>query len=363
MNKNVIVIPCLEPTSKLLSYIDELVMNEFKHIIVVNDGSGREYDEIFNEIEKKQGCKVLGYSKNCGKGYALKWAYQYIAFHLKDAKGIITVDSDGQHSIQDVCKIDDRLTSLQDKKTLVLGARDFSGENIPFKSRLGNRVSSFMCMLLNGKWFKDTQTGLRGFDIQLLPMMLSVEGDRFEYEMNVLNQCLQNKVNVMSESIQTIYENNNKSTHFKAVSDSFCIAKAILGQFIKFAGVSCLSSLVDLSIAWILFEQLKNYIQNDFLRIACATIIARLISMSINYILNKYAVFDESKKRSKSIGRYIVLCIIVMCLSSCSVFLMKCLLKLDEKMIKVLVDMLLFVFSYKMQKQWVFHQREGNYGT
>ena len=105
MNKEIVIlIPSYEPTSLLIDYVNEL-NNYFKYIIVVNDGSDNSYVSIFNDVK----ALVIGYEDNHGKGYALKYGYQYIKDNIKDIKGIVCVDSDGQHLCKDVIRVADRI--------------------------------------------------------------------------------------------------------------------------------------------------------------------------------------------------------------------------------------------------------------
>ena len=57
--------------------------------------------------------------------------------------------------------------------------------------------------------------------------MLKTNGDRFEYEMNVLLDATREKIKIIEVPIETIYIENNKSSHYKVVRDSFMIYKQI----------------------------------------------------------------------------------------------------------------------------------------
>ena len=79
-NEFFILIPSLNPTNDLIVYIDELIKNNFTNIIVVNDGSKKECDEIFKAIERKKECILLKHETNLGKGKALKDGLEYLIF-------------------------------------------------------------------------------------------------------------------------------------------------------------------------------------------------------------------------------------------------------------------------------------------
>ena len=353
----VVVIPTLEPTTLLIDYANHLISKEFLHIVVINDGSSDKYNSIFEKLNRIDECTVITHDENRGKGAALKTGYQFIKDHFPKCQGVITVDSDGQHTIEDVCKIAKKLAT--EKGCLLLGCRNFSLPSIPIKSRIGNRLSSVLFLILYGKWIGDTQTGLRRFDINLLDEMIQVEGERFEYEMQVIISCIIKKIPIKQIEIQTIYENNNKSTHFQAIHDSVKIAKVIFSNFSKFFSSSIISSLVDITIAWFLLDLFRNnFANNDLLRIALATCLARVVSMLVNYSINKKVVFKDKNTQNKSFVKYILLCIPIMLLSTILVYITHHFFQLNDKIMKILVDSLLFLLSYKLQQNWVFNKSQ-----
>lgn len=354
----IIVIPSLEPTQVLITYVEQLIMHKFFHIIVVNDGSNQTFDRIFQELKRIHGCTVLAHEVNQGKGAALKTGYTYIKEHFPECKGIITADSDGQHAVEDVCNLAQELQKT--KGTLLLGSRNFSLPSIPTKSKVGNRISSILFFCLYGKWIGDTQTGLRGFSTALLEEMIQIQGERFEYEMQVIISCVVKKIPMKQIEIRTIYENNNAGTHFQVYADSVRIAKVIFRNFFRFCSSSVASAVVDIGIAWFLLDFLKGYIVNhELLRIGVATGMARIISMLVNYSMNKILVFEDKKKNVGSFIRYIMLCVLIMSLSTLFVYGTYQGLGWNEKIAKVVGDSLLFFVSYQMQQLWVFDRKEG----
>ena len=70
MQTPVVIIPALTPDNNLVSLVGRL-REEGLSIIVVDDGSGSEYAEIFQRVEKT-GCVVVHHSQNLGKGMAIK---------------------------------------------------------------------------------------------------------------------------------------------------------------------------------------------------------------------------------------------------------------------------------------------------
>ena len=348
----VILIPSLEPDERLPAYIRHLAESGFGHIVVVDDGSGEAYQPIFQEVEGIPGAAVLHHEVNRGKGVALKTGYRWIQEHLPEADGVITADADGQHTVKDCVRLANMLGD--GKQALYLGSRDFSLPNIPPKSRTGNRITSIVFKVLYGPWLPDTQTGLRAFRREELPFMIAVEGERYEYEMKVLIACARAKIPIIPVEIETIYENNNEGTHFHPVRDSWRIYKVILGEFLKFMG----SSLICMAIDNGLFNLLNLAVFHNGQAAAAqpiliSTIVARVVSATVNFLLNRNLVFKDHQNAGKQLVRYIVLCVGIMLASGCCTWLLGQ-IGIHSTIGKLIVDTCLYFVSYRVQQSWVF---------
>lgn len=353
-DETIILIPSLEPDDRLLSYVRQLRDYGFTNLVIIDDGSGEKYQHIFEELEDN-GCALLRHAQNQGKGEALKTGFRYIAQHYGQAHYVVTADSDGQHAAEDVYRIAQE--AKRRPNDLLLGVRDFSEGDIPPKSLFGNRMTSFIFALLYGKKLSDTQTGLRAFGTELLSFMLDVRGKRFEYELQMLISCIQSGIGIHTVPIQVIYENGNAGTHFKAIQDSARVMGVLFSNFFRFISSSVASSVVDLGIAWFLIDFLRPLMGDQhYLRILLATVIARVISIVVNYVLNRYFVFRKEDSRG-SLWRYLTLCGLVILLSSTGVYLFHTLFLVDEKAAKFVCDAILFLLSFQLQRRWVFAAR------
>lgn len=356
-----VLIPSLSPDDRLPAYVNELHEAGFGLILVVDDGSGAEYQPIFTRIAAWEGCHVLHHEVNRGKGQALRTGFAYIREHT-GLTGILTADSDGQHTVPDTLRL---AGELGKKEELLLGSRDFSrnNKNVPPKSRFGNRMTSFVFRALYGHWLPDTQTGLRAFDRKLLDFMLSVTGDRFEYEMNVLIRCAGARIPMRAITIETIYMEENKGTHFHPIRDSWRIYKLLLGSFLRYSAASILSFLLDtllvgLLMLWVFRDRQGEKILEMFeFRALVAVPIARLFSAPVNFLLNRNFVFRAKENRGAA-GRYITLAV-------CSLIVTTLVFSFLDKYVTVpflhlalyvLVQVAMYMVNYRVQKAWVFPQ-------
>lgn len=212
--KLAILIPTFNPTDKLIKTINNLKENGFKHIIIVNDGSFN--NEIFSKIEVD---RILKHDFNEGKGKALKTGFEYLK--KLDFDGAITLDDDLQQDILDIKKIADYFLK---NEGIYFGVRNFEGA--PFLRKFANKIISKVFKVLYKEDICDTQTGLRCFPKKMFPWLTEIEGNGFEYEMNVLKTLVKEKYTINKVYIKTIY--NGGKSHYHAIKDSYKIIKAIL---------------------------------------------------------------------------------------------------------------------------------------
>ncbi len=348
----VILIPALNPTLKLVSLIQEVLdrlsaerNDRESRIIIVNDGSDKGCSRIFGALED-MGCEVLCHERNMGKGAALKTGFRHVLEHYSDAAGVVTADADGQHSPRDILRLAQVLENGTDG--LVLGVRDFDGENVPLKSRIGNKITSLVFHMQTGRRLNDTQTGLRAVPMSCLDILCQAGGDRFEYEMNMLLLAHSRGIPFITVPIETIYRESNSSTHFRPFKDSALIYRDI----VKFSLSSGLCAAVDFG----LFTLLTAFaLGGDYAGITFATVLARIFSGTLNFILNKYVVFEARNKGSHL--KYITLFLVQMLLSSQLTALFAN-TWLSVSAAKLIVDISLFGMSFFIQRKIIF-KKEG----
>ncbi len=351
-NKVVLLIPSLNPDDKLIKLIEELKKEEFNNIVVVNDGSKQECLHYFDLIKNEYNCHVFTHFKNLGKGRALKNAFNYILTNFQDFKTVITLDSDGQHKVEDVIKLAQQFENVEDK-TLGLGCRKFGKKDVPFRSKFGNIFTRMLLKVLCGISVSDTQTGLRAFTKETMKEFMNVSGERFEYEMNMILATKNKDIKIVECPIQTIYIEENKSSHFNPIKDSFKIISRLFAVFFKYTIASILSFLIDIGFFALFVALTKSWVSAS-LYIILSTIFARVISSVFNFLVNKNTVFKQKEKSPKFFIMYFSLVIINMVLSAVlvDVFVKYC--AFQEIWAKVLVDGTLFILSFVLQRDIIF---------
>ena len=352
-NNIYVIIPSLNPDEKLKNTVRGMLDAGFERIIIVNDGSDNEHLENFPHSDEN--ITVIHRRQNHGKGAALKVAFRHILRNCPDAAGVVTVDGDGQHSPQDAAACAAALDGIG--KGAVLGCRDFSGEDVPKRSRMGNHTTSFVFKVLCGMEISDTQTGLRAFPVSLLPLLLSVKGDRFEYETNMLLKFRQCGVKIKEVPIETVYIEENATSHFRPIQDSLRIYRFIIVYFLS----SAISFVADLSVFYLAMKLLGASL-GKWAELT-ATAIARAISSVINYNINRTKVFNADSKSHGKLARYYALAIPQMFISAGLVTLVSHLLKATPflaTVIKLIIDTVIFFVNYRIQQTWVFAETKEN---
>ncbi len=347
------VIPSFEPPYAFVDYVQRLLDGGITKVFIINDGSSEKYDGVYNQISNIEGATLLTYDKNHGKGYALKYAFNYIKKHFSSPYVIVTADCDGQHKVEDVLKVSK--TALKNENGLILGVRDFNAENVPKRSKIGNVSTRRLFKLLYGMKITDTQTGLRAFSHKLISKMIKVSGNRFEYEMNVLISLYNQDVPFIETKIKTIYEKKSedvdKRSHFKTVSDSIKVWGVLLKNINNYVLVVVISLVIELLVftigEYFLFSSLTPQICTLF-----STLTARVLSSIFNYLLNFKYVFNGKGKTT--IIKYYVLWFTLLTLSYFFTNLFGNVLGLPILPFKILTDFVLSIFSYKIQATWVF---------
>lgn len=339
----VLIIPAFNPDATLIKLLAEhRALNLAQECIIVNDGSHEASSALFIALEQ-QGYVVLHHDKNQGKGAALKTAMNYYLAHFSNHyAGVITADADGQHSIHDIVKMS-RLF-LDDTTQLHLGVRQISKAHIPLRSRVGNVVTKYLFNCLTKSRINDTQTGLRVIPRQLVQSLVlsSRSGYEFEFEMFFIARQLDFKIKQIP--IETIYIDNNRSSHFNPLFDSL----RIYYVFIRFCCVAMCSFLLDFSLFGFLY-----YFSNQA---ALSVVGARLISVPFNFFLNKNISFKYKDKLVYSALLYVLLACVIG-LSSFQLMSLLHYLGFNIYLSKIMAEFLIFIANFVIQYVFIFAKR------
>ncbi len=336
----IILIPAYEPDLRLPQLVRSLrEAAPAASVVVVDDGSGPAYRGVF-DVTAGVGAEVLRLDENHGKGAALKRGFAWAVQH-RPGEAVVCADSDGQHAVPDIVAVAEQVAP----GSMVLGGREFTG-TVPVRSRVGNTVSRWVFRAVTGTAIRDTQTGLRGYPADLLGWLLSVEGERFEYESNLLFEAKRAGVRVVEIPIQTIYLDANASSHFRPVRDS----ARIYGRLLGFVA----SSLAGAGVDWVGVLLLSALTGN----LLVSVVGARVLSAAVNFSLNRTAVFADHGPLQLALRRYAVLACGIL---AGNYLLLVALTHVGLPLVvaKLITEVVLFIASYVVQHRVVFAGRRS----
>lgn len=351
-----VLIPAYKPDEKLIALLQEIAEKTNLDAVVVDDGSGEAYTSVFEAAMQVPRCHVIRYATNGGKGHALKTGLRYCAnVYGKDETftGVVTADADGQHLLKDIMRVGEALSETG--KELVLGVRTFS-DKIPLRSKLGNNITIFVYRLASGISVSDTQTGLRGIPAASVEAMAKLEGERYEYEMTMLLQVKKMGLTVKEIPIETVYIDDNSSSHFNPLKDSARIYKVILRQayLLKYM----LSSLAAFIVDYLVYVLL---VALGLLSSANAQIPARVVSSVFNFAVNKRLVFADKEHNAKKSAlqalEYFLLVLFNLFIIARPINMLLLHLGLSAYISQPIANLIQFVVSYGVQRFLIFAKK------
>lgn len=339
-----LLIPAFEPDEGILHLVTDLRSKlPNAPVVVINDGSSKAPPGVFEELEKIPNVLVWHHSINLGKGAALKTGINAALVRFPRITGIITLDADGQHHVEDVVRVHQML--VENPAELILGVRSFD-RAVPLRSWFGNRLTNAVFELASGRRLKDTQTGLRGIPRALALKCLKLSASRYEFELDMLLTACQQGTAFRQVPIRTIYIDGNSSSHFNPLLDSLKIY-AVLTRFIA---SSLLVSVLDIALFGILYPATRS--------VAFSIAAGRVTIGIINFAVNRNFVFRSRRPVAYEAMAYAAN-VALMGLLSVGFIQGLLALKIPFVAAKIISECSLFSLNFYVQRTAVFSRAEG----
>ena len=339
----VVVIPAYKPAPVLVDIVRELVCApEVAGIVVVNDGSGPDYQSIFDAAGEHREVTVLRHAINLGKGAALKTGMNHAACAYAGSAGVVTADADGQHSVSDILATARALGNGSGE--LILGTRGFAGE-VPLRSRVGNTLTRGVMRAVTGESLADTQTGLRGIPMAFVPELLRSKANGYEFELEMLVACRHAGRPITQVPISTIYIDGNRSSHFNPLLDSM----RVYFVFLRFSAVSLLTAGLDNLVFVLAF-----WMRSDIVLAMCC---GRLAAGLFNYFANKFGTFRVNVKDKVALPKFALSVVLAGTASYAIITWLVDGLGVAVIPAKFAAETAMFFFSFWIQREFVFRTR------
>lgn len=203
-----VLLPTYNNAGSIVNVV-ESVMIYCPNVIVINDGSTDNTLEQLKPFQER--ITLFSYTRNKGKGYALKCGFR-IAVEM-GYRHVITIDSDGQHFADDLMKFIVKIAETPN--TLLVGERNLNDVQIKSQSSFANKFSNFWFSLYTAKRLNDTQTGYRAYPVTKLKWMNLVT-NRYESELELLIFSRWHGIKITGIPIKVYYPPIDKRvSHFR----------------------------------------------------------------------------------------------------------------------------------------------------
>jgi putative flippase GtrA len=343
-----ILIPAFRPGDQLITLVEQLVKTSGPAIVIVDNGCGPESQRYFEHCATLPNVRVVRREINIGKGAGLKTGIAYILGAFPAGTGLVTADADGQHHPDDILRVAEVLEQNPDR--LVLGIRQFD-HGVPFRSRFGNLCTRVLTRAIVGRRVQDTQTGLRGIPWKLLPHLLTLPSNAYEFELEVLIASKHLGVGIVEQGIQTIYELGNPTSHFDPIRDSMRIYRVLF----RFSLLSLLTAALDFVVFVAAYQFTAGALASQA--------ISRAIAVLFNYPAARKAVFLFHERNRVLFPKYIALVAAGATVSYGLILLLTRLFSFHVIPAKLAAEALLFVVNFMLQRDFVFTSRAGTAAT
>ncbi len=345
----VALIPAYNPDRQLLQVVEALAdSGEFEQIVVVNDGSRRDCERIFEEARAVESVTVLEHAVNLGKGAALKTGLNHVCCRYDQTTGIVTADADGQHLPADIIDVAAQLaTHPQD---LIIGARRFQGD-VPLRSRFGNGLTKFVFRTVIGCNLLDTQSGLRGIPLAFAKQLLRLNSAGYDFELDMLIQARNHCVPVRQLPIATVYEDGNKSSHFNPLRDSLMIYLV----FLRFMFASMVTAVVGLTAYHVAHRLTASLLVSE--------IALCVVGVVVNFLLCREVVFRSRRRLLPTFAKFLGLVCAVGVVSYFITWGLTELLPIGVIAARIVAALVLYLANFAVQRDFIFQMRDASHAT
>jgi putative flippase GtrA len=334
-----VLIPAYKPSEALVRLVADLAARGFHRIVIVDDGSGPSFAEIFDSLRRHPQVTLLRHEHNRGKGEALKTGLCHL-LQTSQCEGAVTADADGQHLPEDIERVARRLAET-DGATLVLGCRQFR-EGVPLRSRFGNLVTASFMRWIAGLALSDTQTGLRGIPRALALRLLETKTAGYEFELDMLVLARHAGFGIAEVPIATVYLDGNRSSHFNPLRDSMRIYFVLL----RFTLVSLATALIDNSVFRLVLAITPSLPE--------AQLAARAAALSFQYPAARRAVFHSGEPHRRELPRFLAVAAAHALVSYAAIHWLTQTHAFGLFPAKIAVETALFPLNFLLQRDWVF---------
>lgn len=221
-NATYVVLPAYNEATRIQPVIESIAEKGY-NMVIVNDGSSDNTLEVILESKKKYPNNIHLYSLILNRGVGIATQTGFEAVLKFNPKYIVSMDSDGQHSADDLDNVIEPLVS--GRAEAVIGVRPL--KDMPKSRNFANNIMNILTRIFYGVNVSDSQTGFRALTIDALNQ-ITINARGYLISSEFIREVNDNKIPFEEVTIQTIYtpETQAKGTDSK-------VALKILFQMMK----------------------------------------------------------------------------------------------------------------------------------
>ena len=205
-----VILPAYNEATRIQPVIEEIAQKGYK-MVIVNDGSSDNTLEVVKQSQKKYPKNIYIYSHMINRGVGVAMQTGFDAVLRYNPKYIINMDSDGQHSADDLENVLEPLVT--GKAEAVIGVRPL--KDMPLSRNIANSIMNLLTRIFYNVNVSDSQTGFRAITLDALKK-ININARGYLISSEFIREVNDNKIPFAEVPIQTIYtpETQAKGTNF-----------------------------------------------------------------------------------------------------------------------------------------------------
>ncbi|WP_458404204.1 glycosyltransferase family 2 protein [Methanobrevibacter sp.] len=221
-NATYVVLPAYNEATRIKPVIEDIAQKGY-NMVIVNDGSSDNTLEVIKDCKREYPDKIHIFSLPINRGVGIATQTGFEAVLRYNPKYIVSMDSDGQHSADD---LDDVIKPLvTGEAQAVIGVRPF--EDMPKSRSFANSIMNLLTRIFYRVDVSDSQTGFRAITVEAIDK-ISINATGYLISSEFIREINDNDIPFAEVPIQTIY-----TPETQAKGTNVSVAIKILFQMIK----------------------------------------------------------------------------------------------------------------------------------
>lgn len=217
-----VVLPAYNEATRIQPVIEAIAEKGY-NMVIVNDGSSDNTLEVIMESKRKYPDNIHVFSLLINRGVGIATQTGFDAVLRYNPKYIVSMDSDGQHSADDLDAVIEPLVA--GRAQAVIGVRPL--EDMPFTRNFANSIMNLFTKIFYRVDVSDSQTGFRAVTLDALNE-ISINATGYLISSEFIREINDNDIPFEEVPIETIY-----TPETQAKGTNVTVAIKILLQMIK----------------------------------------------------------------------------------------------------------------------------------